>query len=100
MVVYIRGSKKHRMSFALPSIKKYTYAEVAAHATPASTWIIIDGRVYDVTGFASMHPGGVLPLRQYAGGDASDAFRAMAKHAKNPRVVVFMRRFQVGVIGA
>ena len=38
--------------------QRFSTEEVAQHNTPASTWLIIDGGVYDVTSFASEHPGG------------------------------------------
>ena len=35
-----------------------TPEELKLHGTESSTWIAIDGHVYDVTKFAAMHPGG------------------------------------------
>jgi len=46
----------------------FTRAEVAAHNTDASNWIIIDDKVYDVTKFARFHPGGTAFIRNSAGG--------------------------------
>jgi cytochrome b involved in lipid metabolism len=33
-------------------------AEVAKHATPEDCWIVVNGKVYDLTRFAPSHPGG------------------------------------------
>ena len=38
-------------------------------------WLIIDGRVYDVTDFLDLHPGGRDALLAYAGTDASPVFQ-------------------------
>jgi len=51
--------------------------DVAKHSTDADAWIVIDGKVYDVTKFAKVHPGGAGILRLYAGKDATTEFFAM-----------------------
>jgi cytochrome b involved in lipid metabolism len=47
----------------------YTRQQVAEHNSDKSAWIIIDTVVYDITKFASLHPGGELLLLEYAGKD-------------------------------
>lgn len=44
----------------------YSYAEVAIHNTRDSAWMIVDGRVIDVTNYVRSHPGGEAILN-YAG---------------------------------
>ena len=43
---------------AVPAKKLYTLADLKAHATEASCWVLIHGKVYDVTPFLDEHPGG------------------------------------------
>ena len=38
-----------------------TMAEVRKHCTKDDLWIIIEGRVYDITKYVDRHPGGYLP---------------------------------------
>eukprot|EP01095_Lingulamoeba_sp_RSL-Kostka_P009138 TRINITY_DN312_c2_g1_i2.p1 TRINITY_DN312_c2_g1~~TRINITY_DN312_c2_g1_i2.p1 ORF type:complete len:532 (+),score=228.25 TRINITY_DN312_c2_g1_i2:78-1673(+) len=53
---------------------KISRQEVEKHNTKDSSWIIINGRVYDITKFALLHPGGEDILREYAGKDATEMF--------------------------
>ncbi|OLP98306.1 Cytochrome B5 isoform D [Symbiodinium microadriaticum] len=57
-------------------LKKYTVAEVAKHNSRESIWVIIDGRVYDLTRYVDKHPGGHLMIENMAGKDClgTDAF--------------------------
>ena len=50
---------------------KYTRAEVALHETPDDMWIIVHGRVYNVTQWIEKHPGGKELLSKHGGEDAS-----------------------------
>ncbi|KAF3919909.1 hypothetical protein ABW21_db0209238 [Orbilia brochopaga] len=48
--------------------------EVATHNTPESCWVILYGRVYDVTDFLPSHPGGSKIILQLAGRDATEDY--------------------------
>src|SRR5262249_56182265 len=49
-------------------------AEIARHSTVDSLWVVIAGEVYDLTGWAPLHPGGRdVPLGG-AGPEAAPAF--------------------------
>jgi alkylation response protein AidB-like acyl-CoA dehydrogenase/predicted heme/steroid binding protein len=51
-----------------------TREEVSKHNSDGDTWIIVDGDVYDVSKFATLHPGGKQLLLDYAGQDATEEF--------------------------
>lgn len=53
-----------------------TLAEVSLHDTPDDCWVVIYDRVYDITNFLDEHPGGADIMLEYAGQDASTAFRS------------------------
>ncbi|KAI8960654.1 FMN-dependent dehydrogenase-domain-containing protein [Daldinia sp. FL1419] len=49
-------------------------AEVKEHNTQDSCWMVLHGKVYDITSFIPKHPGGRSILLKNAGQDASAAF--------------------------
>ncbi|KAN0116872.1 cytochrome b2 [Hyaloscypha variabilis] len=49
-------------------------AEVLKHNSPKSCWLVLYGRVYDVTEFLTSHPGGSAIILAYAGQDATDEY--------------------------
>lgn len=56
------------------AIPQFTMADVAKHNKHDDCWIILDGYAYDMTRFVDRHPGGVGPVLNMAGKDASDVF--------------------------
>jgi len=52
----------------------FTVEEVAKHTTKEDCWVILHGRVLNVTSFLSQHPGGELAILTFAGKDASAEF--------------------------
>ncbi|KAJ7229128.1 acyl-CoA dehydrogenase/oxidase, partial [Mycena pura] len=56
--------------------RQYTEEEVARHNKPGDLWITIDSKVYDLSKFADLHPGGpnVLFAPSVAGQDATEVF--------------------------
>ncbi|KAI1210060.1 uncharacterized protein F4807DRAFT_423682 [Annulohypoxylon truncatum] len=52
-------------------------AEVAKHNTPSSCWVVISGKVYDVTPYLEHHPGGPAILAKQGGRDATSEFRSV-----------------------
>ena len=61
------------------ALPRYTQAAVAKHCTREDCWVIIEERVYDVTRFVDRHPGGVGPVVNLAGKDATEIGRASCR---------------------
>jgi cytochrome-b5 reductase len=56
--------------------KEYSIGEIEKHNKKEDLWLVIVGKVYDVTKFSLEHPGGLEPLMEQTGGkDATEAFK-------------------------
>jgi cytochrome b involved in lipid metabolism len=88
------GTPSDARQMRLPT---YGWDEVRRHASADSLWIVIDGDVFDVTGFLREHPGGAGRLLEWGGQDATLAFRE-APHG----LLTHMLRlnYRIGCIGA
>ncbi|KAF6763025.1 cytochrome b2 [Ephemerocybe angulata] len=58
----------------MSSKKVISGKEVAVHNNRESCWIIVHGKVYDVTDFLDDHPGGSKIILKYAGKDATQEY--------------------------
>lgn len=75
--------------------KVYTLSEVEVHNSSKDCWLIIDGKVYDVTNFLEEHPGGDELLLSATGKDATDDFEDVG-HSNSAREM--MAEFLVGEV--
>ena len=62
---------------------EYTLAEVAMHSAADDCWMVIHGKVYDVTAWVPQHPGGQAIL-QGCGEDATDLFETRPMGSGTP----------------
>lgn len=58
-------------------VKKYTMEDIAEHNSEESSWIVVDGHVYDATPYLDDHPGGAASIVMNAGTDATEEFNAI-----------------------
>ncbi len=56
--VFITGCSTTTQQNNIESGSSYTIDEVSAHNSADDCWMIIDGKVYDVTDYVNTHPGG------------------------------------------
>ncbi|KAB1994348.1 hypothetical protein ES319_D13G093300v1 [Gossypium barbadense] len=69
----------------MPTLTKlYTMQEASQHNTKDDCWIVIDGKVYDVTSYLDEHPGGDDVVLESTGKDATDDFED-AGHSKSAK---------------
>jgi sulfite reductase (NADPH) flavoprotein alpha-component len=60
-------------------------------------WMVLDGRVYDLTEFGQLHAGGFKLILGYAGMDATIAYRQVLHHV-NPEVHSMLGMYETGVV--
>ncbi|XP_077248467.1 cytochrome b5-like [Tasmannia lanceolata] len=77
--------------------KIHLFEEVAKHNKTKDCWIIISGKVYDVTPFMDEHPGGDEVLLAVTGKDATDDFEDVG-HSTSAREM--MADYCIGEIEA
>ncbi|KAF4509360.1 hypothetical protein G6O67_003538 [Ophiocordyceps sinensis] len=69
--VHLSRSNSSSMASAT---REHTLQQIAQHKTPDDAWIAIHGKVYDVSGYLDLHPGGGDVLMEMAGSDATAEF--------------------------
>ncbi|KAF5793934.1 putative cytochrome b5-like heme/steroid binding domain, cytochrome b5, heme-binding protein [Helianthus annuus] len=78
----------------MPTLTKlYSMQEASEHNSAGDCWIVVDGKVYDVSSYLEEHPGGDDVILQVTGKDATDEFED-AGHSKSAREL--METFCVG----
>eukprot|EP00941_MAST-03F_sp_MAST-3F-sp1_P001523 g1523.t1 len=75
------------------ALKIYSMSEVAKHNKPNDLWVVLNGKVYDLTKFHRAHPGGSKLILDVAGMDGTAPFNAvhpkdMAERLLGPSVVI------------
>ncbi|XP_020213413.1 cytochrome b5 [Cajanus cajan] len=73
----------------------FTLSQVSQHKSNKDCWVVINGRVLDVTKFLEEHPGGEEVILEVGGNDATKEFDAIG-HSKAAQNVVL--KYQVGVL--
>lgn len=56
------------------NLKKYTWSEVIKHKTHEDCWIVVKGKVYDVTSWIPKHPGGEMMIMSNGGRESTAPF--------------------------
>lgn len=80
-------------------IRIYTADDVANHTTASSCWVSRVGKVYDISGFLSDHPGGDDLLLKYAGKDIESVMNDPQEHRHSQSAYDMMGEYVVGRLG-
>lgn len=75
----------------------FTEKEVARHCTKDSCWVLLGTKVYDVTAFLRMHPGGEALILSRSGKDVSREMEGPPhRHSENARR--WMEQYYIGEV--
>ncbi|CDW80177.1 cytochrome b5 [Stylonychia lemnae] len=76
--------------------RQITKDEITAHSAEGDCWLLIEGKVYDVSPYMDKHPGGSdILLANASGQDASEAYED-ADHSK--RAKEMLKKYFIGVL--
>jgi sulfite reductase alpha subunit-like flavoprotein/cytochrome b involved in lipid metabolism len=78
-----------------PTLPLSQLAMHTGHRPESRLWIGVHGKVYDVTDFGAMHPGGMNIIKSNAGVDCSRSFDLLA-HTNNPEVSSLLTKYYIG----
>jgi len=82
----------------IDSPKAYYASEIVLHNnTEKGYWMVLNGRIYDLTEFSQLHPGGFKIILGYAGMDATQAYQKVRHHI-NPEVDSMLGMYEIGVV--
>jgi cytochrome b involved in lipid metabolism len=82
-------------------VERFTWDEIAPHSGSGSCWLVIDGRVYDVTAYVGEHPADPDTILRYCGKDSTEPFdtkdrgRPHSDHARR-----LLERYRIGEVAA
>ncbi|EGC31437.1 hypothetical protein DICPUDRAFT_39933 [Dictyostelium purpureum] len=78
--------------------KQFLWNEVAKHNKEDDIWIIVDGKVYDITKWLPIHPGGKEALLLAAGRDCTNLFESYHPMSDKPQSII--GKFEIGYISS
>ncbi len=66
------------------AIENVSDSVLKKHSTKDDCWVIVDGKVYDVTKIIPVHKGGEMAITNWCGKDASEAFNKRSGKGSHP----------------
>ncbi len=72
----------------------YSMAEVSTHTTTSSCYTVISGKVYDLTMWVNLHPGGKQAILSLCGVDGTQRF--MQSHGGAQKQMDILSRYYIG----
>ena len=77
----------------------FTAAQIAEHAGTQSCWVIIKGRIYDVTEYVDIHPADPDTILKYCGKDATKGWETKDRKRARPHSPEAERQLEDYFIG-
>lgn len=77
--------------------KNYSFEEISKHSSRNDCWMVIEGKVYDVTSYIDNHPGGLI-IARFCGKDATSGFnqRGRKKEPHSPKAREILKNYYIG----
>ncbi len=91
---YKRQNSKMSQRMRKQFLKTYPWSEIVKHRSVNSCWVVVDGYVYDVTGFINNHPGG-WEILEGCGRDLSRLFKYGIHFSEGRK---YLETFKIGKV--
>jgi len=92
-------NQKNEINKETKDLKKsgFSIEDIKKHNNENDCWLLIDGRVYDVTSYVEKHPGGKV-IADYCGKDATEAFNTKGGRGfpHKPVAKEILKNFYIG----
>ncbi|NTW22955.1 hypothetical protein HGA34_05480 [Candidatus Falkowbacteria bacterium] len=77
-----------------------TSAEISKHNSISSCWLVVSGKIYDVSSYLNKHPAGARAITPYCGKEATAAFSGTnGGHVHSSYAWTLLGKFYVGTVG-
>ena len=79
-------------------LKNYTKQQVSTHSTASNCWSIVSGKVYNLTKWIPLHPGGQAQIKAMCGKDATAGFTG--QHSGSASAKASLAKYRIGTVAA
>jgi len=76
--------------------KAYSLSEIASHNDTNSCWTVIGVRVYDLTSWISIHPGGDVDILSLCGKNGTEEYKS--QHFGQAGPMDYLNSFEIGTL--
>ncbi len=87
-----------RRMMAATDLQLYSREEVSKHDNASDAWVVVDGRVYDITAFLDSHPGGLGVTEEHLGSDVSAVVRSPDVHEHSSTAFDLLPQYCIGKV--
>lgn len=75
---------------------RFTWDEIVKHNHEGDAWVVVNGSIYDVTSFASLHPGGKNFIMQHAGENITELMMQDDIHYHSNAAYSLLEAYKIG----
>lgn len=80
-------------------LRSLSLEEIAAHNTEQDCWMVIEGKVYDLTDYLPKHPTPAAILIPWCGGEATEGMRTKGYgRDHSPAAWEMLDAYQIGIV--
>lgn len=78
------------------NLPSYSASQVAEHSCLSDAWVVYGNKVFDITEFLKIHPGGDEITLEHLGKDVTDVLNSEILHRHSDNAIQLMTQYCVG----